>query len=295
MLKGYVFKNQFFESHVFASFINTFLGGRSGIDNNFKNGMKVTYSESNLTVQSGLACIKGRFVGEDTSTDIPAGTDNAYCKLVIEIDLDKENTDSNFLQGAYKIVKSASSYPNLTQTDIVKNNSGIYQYELARFRTSSSGITDFTDMRTFLDFEGIYSEIQKEYRKILTQLQQELASVEDGSEYILKKNIKVLTGKIKVKAGSDAEFVSVDYPDGWNMENTIVISASSKFDDMEEVFQSYTYGESMLPIPNFSVTISQFITVDLHNDYILVQFNNNRQKESTGIEATYKVVLMKVS
>lgn len=295
MLKGYVFKNQFFESHVFASFINTFLGGRSGIDNNFKNGMKVTYSESNLTVQSGLACIKGRFVGEDTSTDIPAGTDNAYCKLVIEIDLDKENTDSNFLQGAYKIVKSASSYPNLTQTDIVKNNSGIYQYELARFRTSSSGITDFTDMRTFLDFEGIYSEIQKEYRKILTQLQQELASVEDGSEYILKKNIKVLTGKIKVKAGSDAEFVSVDYPDGWNMENTIVISASSKFDDMEEVFQSYTYGESMLPIPNFSVTISQFITVDLHNDYILVQFNNNRQKESTGIEATYKVVLKKVS
>ena len=50
----------------------------------------------------------------------------------------------------------------MTQTNIVKNVSGIYQYELARFKTGSSGITNFQDMRTFLDFDSIYAQIEKE-------------------------------------------------------------------------------------------------------------------------------------
>ena len=89
-----------------------------------------------------------------------------YCKLVIEIDLDKTNTESDFQQGTYKIVKSASGYPNLTQTNIVKNNAGVYQYELARFKTTSSGITDFQDMRTFLDFDSIYAEVRQHIEDI---------------------------------------------------------------------------------------------------------------------------------
>ena len=72
------------------------------------------------------------------------------------------------------------------KNDIVKNNEGIYQYELARFRTTANGITDLQDMRTFLDFNSIYSAIQTEYRAKLSELEQELASVEDGSAYLLK-------------------------------------------------------------------------------------------------------------
>lgn len=186
MLKGHVFKEQIFGNQIFALFINTFLNGQNGISNAYKNSMKVTYSGNTLTIQSGAVCIQGRFLEEDTSKDISAGTDNSYCKLVIEIDLDKQNTESQFNQASYKIVKSSSGYPNLTQNDIVKNNAGIYQYELVRFKTSTSGITDFQDMRTFLDFDSIYSAIQTQFKSVLDELEEELANVKDGSAYLLK-------------------------------------------------------------------------------------------------------------
>ena len=186
MLKGHVFSKQIFGNPIFALFINTFLDGKNGVSNNYKNGMQVTYSGTNLTINSGAVCIQGRFLEEDTSTTISAGTDSSYCKLVIEIDLDKENTESDFVQGAYKIVKSSSGYPNLTQSNIVKNVSGIYQYELARFRTNSSGISNFQDMRTFLDFDTIYDAIKAEYQSVLDELEQSLQNVVDGSAYWLK-------------------------------------------------------------------------------------------------------------
>lgn len=186
MLKGHVFSKQLFGNPIFALFINTFLNGVNGVSNNYKNGMKPTASGSTITIDSGAVCIQGRFLEEDTYTQLSAGTESAYCKLVIEIDLDKENTDSEFVQGVYKIVKSTSSYPNLTQTNIVKNVSGIYQYELARFRTSSSGITEFQDMRTYLDFDSIYEQMEEEYRSVLQQLQEELEGIKDQSDVLLK-------------------------------------------------------------------------------------------------------------
>ena len=199
MLKGHVFKKQIFGNQIFALFINTFLNGQNGVSNNYKNGMKVTASGSTLTVQSGAVCIQGRFLEEDTSTQITAGTDSMYCKLVIEINLSLDNTENEFKQASYKIVKSSSGYPTLTQNDIVKNNEGIYQYELARFRTTANGIADLQDMRTFLDFDSIYSAIQTEYRSKLSELEQELASVEDGSAYLLKEKREILYENDNVK------------------------------------------------------------------------------------------------
>lgn len=189
MLKGHVFSQQIFGHPIFALFINTFLDGKNGVSNNYKNGMAISYSGSNLTVDSGAVCIQGRFLEEDTSSTISAGTDTAFCRLVIEIDLNKQNTDSEFVQGSYKVIKSTSAYPNLTQTNIVKNNFGVYQYELAQFKTGTSGITNFVDKRTYLDFASIYDAIQAEYRTILEQLKDELANVQDGSAYVLKSNI----------------------------------------------------------------------------------------------------------
>ena len=202
MLKGHVFSKQIFGNPIFALFINTFLNGRDGVSNNYKNGMKVTYSGSNVTVASGAICIQGRFLEEDTGSTISAGTDTAYCKLVIEVNLDLQNTESQFNQAAYKVVKSASGYPNLTQTNIVKNNAGIYQYELARFRTNASGITEFQDKRTFLDFNSIYDEMEAEYGAVLQQLKEELESIENQSNVLLKTGGTV-SGKIEIGTGGD--------------------------------------------------------------------------------------------
>ena len=202
MLKGHVFSKQLFENPIFALFINTFLNGENGVSNNYKNGMQVTYSGSTLTVDSGAVCIQGRFLEEDTTTQIATGTNNAYCKLVIEIDLDKQNTESQLNQASYKVITSASSYPELTQTNIVKNVSGIYQYELARFRTTASGITDFQDMRTFFDFTTIYEQMTEEYQAVLAQLEAELASVEDESNVLLKTGGTV-SGEIEISDTGD--------------------------------------------------------------------------------------------
>lgn len=202
MLKGHVFSKQLFGNPIFALFINTFLNGINGVSNNYKNGMSVTYSGSTVTVNSGAVCIQGRFLEEDTYTQISAGNDTAYCKLVIEIDLDKENTTSEFTQGTYKIVKSNSGYPNLTQTNIVKNVAGIYQYELARFRTGANGITDFQDKRSFLDFTTIYEKITEEYQSILEELEQELLDVETQSNVLLKTGGTV-SGEIQIDSTGD--------------------------------------------------------------------------------------------
>lgn len=207
MLKGHVFSKQIFGNPIFALFINTFLNGENGVSNNYKNGMKPTYSGSTVSIDSGAVCVQGRFLEEDTSTSVQAGTNSAYCKLVVEIDLDKQNTESEFNQASYKIITSSSSYPTLTQTNIVKNNSGIYQYELARFKTSENGITDFKDMRTYLDFDSIFDEIRTNYNAVLEELQQSLADVKNGSDYLLKSAGGTVEGEIKANGGLSGELI----------------------------------------------------------------------------------------
>lgn len=189
MLKGHVFKEQRFSSEIFALFIDTFLNKKCGIVNNYQNNMNLTYNSNTITINSGCICVRGRFIEEDTFTSIPVGTDNAFCKLVIEIDLSKENTENLLNQLSYKLIKNANSYPILTQTDIVANNTGIYQYELCQFKTGLTGITDFIDKRTYLDFDSIYNSIKIEFESVLNELEQELADVKDGSAYMLKSMI----------------------------------------------------------------------------------------------------------
>ena len=207
MLKGHVFYKQIFGNPIFALFINTFLNGRNGVSDNYKNGMSLSYSGSTVTVNSGAVCIQGRFLEEDTSTPVSAGTDTAYCKLVIEIDLDKENTETEFNQASYKIVKSTSNYPSLTQTNIVKNNSGVYQYELARFRTGTNGITNFEDKRTFLDFDSIYDAMKTEYEAVLQDLKDELTAIQNQSDVFLKSVGGTVEGEIIANGGISGQLI----------------------------------------------------------------------------------------
>lgn len=281
MLKGHVFAKQLFGNPIFALFINTFLNGRDGISDNYKNGMNITYTSNTLTVDSGAVCIQGRFLEEDTYATIPAGTDTAFCKLVIEIDLDKENTESDFQQGSYKVIKSASGYPNLTQTNIVKNNSGIYQYELARFKTNANGITDFQDMRTFLNFKNIFDAIEKEYKAVLQKLQEELANVKDGSDYLLKSAGGTVEGKIIANGGVDGVcsqvetkivneqiiisnkfgYANIPYPAGFNKNNVCVCSLS--YFDLSN--NNRTFGNSS-DLKMNGILLDDYIRVEINMD-----------------------------
>ena len=318
MLKGHVFSKQLFENPIFALFINTFLNGANGVSNNYKNGMLVSYSGSNVTVSSGAVCIQGRFLEEDTETPIAVGTESAYCKLVIEIDLDKINTESELNQATYKVVKSSSAYPNLTQTNIVKNVSGIYQYELARFRTNSNGITDFQDKRTFLDFNSIYNKIQAEFHTVLNELQEELENVEDGSAYLLKSGgtingkiivkegvydddglqylggdrLKILTGTITAtKSDNPGNFfnptdITLDYPKGLNINNTAVISLTQT---AKEGKRYYNFGSSEVSTSSSFLTGSLPARITLNqNNIVLTVYNIS----SGDITTNYHIVLL---
>lgn len=291
MLKGHVFKKQRFGNEIFALFIDTFLNGKNGISNNYKNSMEVTYSGSTLTINSGAVCIQGRFLEEDTSSSISTGTDTAFCKLVIEVDLDKQNTESEFLQGSYKIVKSSSGYPELTQNEIVKNNTGIYQYELARFKTGTSGIIEFQDMRTYLDFDSIYTALQTEYRQVLTQLKQELASVEDGSAYVLKDDSVIVRGKVELPAegsGVLSGVVDIDYPLGFTKDNCIVTGLMSH----GTVHQDYWSTQSSTNT-SLGITLGNLCVVVLMPEKIKVLADKvaDSQKSST---IDYRFILTKI-
>lgn len=194
MLKGHVFQKQYFGNQIFALFINTFLNGENGISADYANKMEITYIGSEVTVDSGAICIQGRFLEEDSTTTLDAGTEEKFCSLVLEIDLSKENTDTIFNQASYKILKGKNEYPILTQDNIIKNSTGMYQYELARFKTSLEGITEFKDMRTYVDFKSIYKVINNHIKEI-----------DDGSIFSLKShNYKLIITEDK-EAGEEIE------------------------------------------------------------------------------------------
>ncbi len=284
MLKGHVFKKQRFGNQIFALFVDTFLNGKCGIVN-YKNKMTVSYTGSNVTVNSGCVCIKGRFIEEDTSTTLSAGTDNLYCKLVIEIDLSKENTETELVQASYKILKSASAYPNLTQTDIVKNNTGVYQHELARFKTGTNGIIEFQDTRTYLDFNSIYSAIQTEYRNILKQLEQEFANVKDGSDYVLKTNYKAIVGEININASTSNSIV-IPFEDDFTIDNTVCVACGLSTSNGKGYNFIGTHIDSSDGLNN---AFRRRVNIT-GNGIKLTVFNPN----TTALTVNYKIILMKL-
>jgi len=293
MLKGHVFSKQIFNSSIFALFINTFLSGKDGVSNNYKNGMEVTYSGRNISIDTGAVCIQGRFLEEDSLTQLSTGTDNAFCKLVIEIDLNKQNTETSFVQGAYKIIKSTSNYPNLTQTNIVKNNAGIYQYELARFKTGNSGITNFEDKRTFLDLQSILNLMEKEFEKFLAEFQSKINSVQDGSGYILKDDYAIIEGIMRLTGEAEGKQTSweIDFPEGFNQENCTCLAFETKIIKTNGYANGTGFSDAM---GLYSGDIPRSIIVGRSNsDSISKIWCQAFNVGTDTIEVRYRIVLMK--
>lgn len=170
MLKGHVFNLQTFTSEAFALFIDKFLNGRSGV----ATGCALSNTSNSATIGEGYFVVRGRFLQIISGETVSSITTDGYYSLICEIDLSKTNTADTLNQAVIKVVSNTSNYPELTQQDITATGT-IYQYEFARFKVENGSITDFTDRRTYLNFETLYDLFE-----------QELANLENQSNVLLK-------------------------------------------------------------------------------------------------------------
>lgn len=185
MIKGFRFTNQLANAEVDARIHQEFLNKNDGIF----YGMDLSKTNNSITISEGLCEIAGRPVAVINNETVAVGAESLYCLLILEIDLSKDSTKDVFNQATFKLLTSSSSYPTVTQQDINKYNgeNNLYQLEFARFRSGTSGITDFKDTRKFLNFNGIYAQIKSDCEVIINQIKQKLKSVEDESAYMLNK------------------------------------------------------------------------------------------------------------
>ena len=195
MIKGFRFTNQLANAEVDARIHQEFLNKNDGIF----YGMDLSKTTNSITISEGLCEIAGRPVAVINNETVVVSTESLYCLLILEVDLSKESTKDSFNQVYFKLLTSSASYPTVTKQDINKYNGGnnLYQLEFARFRSGTSGITDYKDTRKFLSFSGIYEQIKKDCDTVINQIKQELANVEDGSKYLLKTGGKI-NGNLEV-------------------------------------------------------------------------------------------------
>lgn len=174
MLKGHSYDKQIYYSVADRIINNTFLNGSNGIFENEGAGCALSYTNNTVTVSNGFFIVQGGLTEVVNSETLSVILDGSYCVLVYELDMTKDNTDTSFTQGQFRVLTGQSSYPALTQQKLTENT-GIYQYEFARFRALSTGITDFVDNRTFLDYNSIFEYIESQ-----------IEMIEDNGLYVTK-------------------------------------------------------------------------------------------------------------
>ena len=160
MVNGITFSEQLITSENFAHFMYTFLNHANGVT----KGCAVSNANGKVYVQKGYFIVFGRMVQiigteEIASPDVVSG--QLYCKVVFEVDLSKENTAEEFIQGAFKTLTSTTGYPSVKQEDL--DDAGkVYQMPWCQYIKQAGSIKDFRDLREILDLNTIWSAISNQ-------------------------------------------------------------------------------------------------------------------------------------
>ena len=97
MIKGENYASQLYENWSNRLAFNTLLGGNSGVVSDFANELEVTANGSNISIDTGVAVIKGGIIRNTSVATLAAQLEaNTYCIVVLEIDLSQTNTDETF-------------------------------------------------------------------------------------------------------------------------------------------------------------------------------------------------------
>lgn len=142
MISGITFDQQSIKAEDMAHFMKTFSADANGIT----RGCGITSDSNNMYMAEGYLLIQGREIkitGTQTVALNKVTTGEQYCRVVIEIDLSKSNTETVCNQLSIKTLTSSSGYPLLTQQDLEDYPEGKYQFLLAQYHTTVSGVDSF--------------------------------------------------------------------------------------------------------------------------------------------------------
>lgn len=154
MIQGIEFDEQVIKAVDMAHFMRKFSRDSNGIT----RGCAITSDTDNMYIAEGYMLIQGRqikIVGTHTIELNKVTTGELYCRVVIEIDLSKSNTETANNQLSIKTLTSSSGYPSVTQQDLEDNPTGKYQYLVAQYHTSTSGVDSFIAKAGEIDAEFI--------------------------------------------------------------------------------------------------------------------------------------------
>lgn len=157
MLGGRTFDKCLLTSKQHAHFQKLFLNNTDGVT----KGCEISQSGGNIYVQKGFFVISGRFMevtGVETIQTPTVTSGTLYCKMVCEIDLSKVNTESEFTQGYFKTLTSASGYPSLIQEDL-DNDGTIYQMPFCQYTKTTEAIGSFLDIRPIFNLESVWAAV----------------------------------------------------------------------------------------------------------------------------------------
>lgn len=165
MIKGHSYDKQLYYSVADRLINKTFLNDSNGIFKQEGNACALTYTNDTITILDGFFVVQGGLTEIKGSETIPVVLNDSYCILIYELDMQRQNSETDFTQGQFKILSGQNAYPIITKQKLTENQ-GVYQYEFARFIASSKGISNFKDSRTFLDYNSIFSYIKEQIEQI---------------------------------------------------------------------------------------------------------------------------------
>jgi len=157
LVNGITFSEQLITSENFAHFMYTFLNHANGVT----KGCGISNANGKVYVQKGYFVVFGRMVQIVGTEEIPSPeviSGQVYCKVVFEVDLSKENTAEEFIQGAFKTLTSTAGYPSVRQEDL-DDGGKVYQMPWCQYIKQAGAIKDFRDLREILDLNSIWSAI----------------------------------------------------------------------------------------------------------------------------------------
>lgn len=246
-VRGITFSKQTVSSNDDSHIYKLLLNGREGTT----KGCKMTYSKDDIYISDGYFFISNRLAEvpsmETISTPIVT-TGTNYCRLVFEIDLSKTNTNSSFEQGYFKILTSATTYPDIIQEDL-ENGGNVYQLPFAKFTKTVDGIGSFV------------SELQRigvaaENKTIYVSTSGNDSSGDGSSSYPFRTIQKAIDSAPK---NLDGKTITINIASGTYSEDIVVsgfYGGSLRMQVDTITFNSISVYESRIIINGTSVTIA---------------------------------------